>query len=254
LPMPSRRPLAESGEGLAGPEHDEQRDAQELRSFGRRRGRALSARQRHLLDAVLPPLALPLGEPCPADVASLFATAPSSIWLEIGFGGGEHLAWQARANPHVGIIGCEVFEDGVVKLLSAIDTDGLENVRVSDEDARGVLRWLPAACLDRVFILFPDPWPKRRHVKRRLINRALLDELARVMRPGAELRIATDIGDYLRTLLMAFHGHSGFVWQAAAPGDWRERGADWPPTRYEAKAEREGRRSYFLRFRRGPEG
>ena len=91
-------------------------------------------------------------------------------------------------------------------------------------------------------------------MKRRLINRVLLDELARVMRPGAELRIATDIGDYLRTLLMAFHGHSGFVWQVAGPGDWRERGADWPPTRYEAKAEREGRRSYFLRFRRGPEG
>ena len=226
----------------------------ELRSFGRRRGRALSARQQHLLDVVLPRVALPLGEACPADVASLFSTQQTAIWLEIGFGGGEHLAWQAQANPQAGIIGCEVFEDGVVKLLSAIETGGLENVRVSNEDARGVLRWLPAASLDRVFILFPDPWPKRRHVKRRLINRALLDELARVMRPGGELRIATDIGDYLRTLLMAFHGHPAFAWQAAGPGDWRERGADWPGTRYEAKAVREGRRSYFLRFARADEG
>ena len=256
MPMRSRRPLAEKGEGLTSPEsqsrsdHGEPHSAYELRSFGRRRGRALSARQQHLFDAVLPRVALPLGEACPADVASLFPTRPSVVWLEIGFGGGEHLAWQARAHPQAGIIGCEVFEDGVVKLLSAVDTDGLENVRVSNGDARGVLRWLPADSLDRVFILFPDPWPKRRHVKRRLINRALLDELARVMRPGGELRIATDIGDYLRTLLMAFHGHPGFAWEATGPSDWRERGADWPGTRYEAKAVREGRRSYFLRFRR----
>ena len=258
--MRSKRPLPEKGEGLAspsnqpGPEYGEGHSAYELRSFGRRRGRALSARQQHLLDVVLPRVALPLGEACPAEVASLFPTRPAAVWLEIGFGGGEHLAWQAQANPQVGIIGCEVFEDGVVKLLSAIDAAGLSNVRVSNEDARGVLRWLPAASLDRVFILFPDPWPKRRHVKRRLINRALLDELARVMRPGGELRIATDIGDYLRTLLMAFHGHPAFAWNATGPADWRERGADWPGTRYEAKAVREGRRSYFLKFRRAGEG
>jgi tRNA (guanine-N7-)-methyltransferase len=127
-------------------------------------------------------------------------------------------------------------------VLSAIDEGRLANVRVSSEDARAVLRWLPPASLARAFILFPDPWPKKRHVKRRLINGSLLDELARVMRPGAELRIATDIGDYLRTILLAFHGHASFAWQAAGPQDWRERGPDWPPTRYEAKAEREGRR------------
>ena len=260
MPTRSRRPLAEKGEGLTslspqpGSGHGEEHSAYELRSFGRRRGRAPSARQRHLLDVVLPRVALPLGEVCPADVASLFPTGPSAVWLEIGFGGGEHLAWQAQANPDAGIIGCEVFEDGVVKLLSAIDTGGLKNVRVSNEDARGVLRWLPAGSLDRVFILFPDPWPKRRHVKRRLINRALLDELARVMRPGGELRVATDIGDYLRTLLTAFHGHPAFTWQVKGPHDWRARGADWPGTRYEAKAVREGRRSYFLRFRRAGDG
>jgi tRNA (guanine-N7-)-methyltransferase len=242
--MRSRRPLPEAGGARQSePSH-------ELRSFGRRRGRKLSARQQHLLDDVLPKLSLVLADPPPPALAGLFPSAPAQTWLEIGFGGGEHLVWQARANPDVGIIGSEVFEDGVVKVLSAIDEGQLANVRVSSEDARAVLRWLPPASLARAFILFPDPWPKKRHVKRRLINRSLLDELARVMRPGAELRIATDIGDYLRTILLAFHGHASFAWQAAGPQDWRERGPDWPPTRYEAKAEREGRRRYYLRFAR----
>jgi tRNA (guanine-N7-)-methyltransferase len=210
----------------------------------------LGARQQHLLDETLPRVSLSLSDPPPASLAALFSDSPEQTWLEIGFGGGEHLVWQARANPGVGIIGCEVFEDGVVKLLSAIEGGGLANVRVSSEDARAVIRWLPAAAIDRAFILFPDPWPKKRHVKRRLINRSLLDELARVMRPGAELRIATDIGDYLRTILEAFREHPAFAWQAVSPKDWRDRGPDWPATRYEAKAEREGRRRYFLRFRR----
>ena len=228
---------------MTGPEH-------ELRSFGRRRGRTLSARQQALLDDVLPKLSLPLAGAAPAPLGQLFAHVPQDVWLEIGFGGGEHLIWQAGANPDVGLIGCEVFEEGVVKVLSAVEAHGLRNVRVSDDDARAVLRWLPPASLARAFILFPDPWPKRKHVKRRLINRALLDELARAMRPGAELRIATDIGDYLRTILMAFRGHPAFQWQADGPSDWRVRGDDWPQTRYEAKAVREGRPRYFLRFRR----
>ena len=180
--------------------------------------------------------------------AEAFSAPVSRVWLEIGFGGGEHLIWQARANPDAGLIGCEVFEDGVVKALSAIDEGGLNNVRISTDDAREVLRRLPGACLDRVFILFPDPWPKKRHVKRRLINRALADQLARVMRPGAELRIGTDIGDYLRTILLSLRGHPGFNWHVQGPADWRLRPVDWPPTRYEAKAGREGRRCYFLRF------
>jgi tRNA (guanine-N7-)-methyltransferase len=242
--MRSKRPLPEAG---VGPSAGEPRH--ELRSFGRRRGRKLSVRQQHLLDELLPRVTLPLTEAPPTQLTSLFSPPPERVWLEIGFGGGEHLVWQAHAHPDVGIIGCEVFEDGVVKLLSAVE-DGLANVRVSTEDARAVLRWLPAGALDRVFILFPDPWPKKRHVKRRLINRPLLDELARVMRPGGELRIATDIGDYLRTILLALRGHTAFAWQVAGPEDWRERGADWPPTRYEAKAGRERRRSYFLRLTR----
>jgi tRNA (guanine-N7-)-methyltransferase len=243
--MRSRRPLPDPGAETAEAGH-----STELRSFGRRRGRRLSARQQRLLDEVLPRLAIDIAGPRPQSIAQLFATEPSEVWLEIGFGGGEHLLWQARANPSVGIIGCEVFEDGLVKALSAIEDDAVANIRLGTGDARELLRWLPAGSLRRVFILFPDPWPKKRHVKRRLINRALLDQLARVMQPGAELRIATDIGDYLRTILLAARGHPAFAWQAQAPQDWRVRGADWPETRYEAKARREGRTSCFLRFLR----
>ena len=241
--MPSRRPPAELAAATTDTEH-----RQELRSFGRRRGRKLSARQQHLLEAVLPRVTLALSEPLPASIADLFAVPTTRTWLEIGFGGGEHLIWQAHANPDVGLIGCEVFEDGVVKALSAIEQRGLANVRLSTDDARELLRHLPDASLERVFVLFPDPWPKKRHVKRRLVNRGLFDQLARVMRPGGELRIGTDIADYLRTMLLAARGRADFAWQVQGAQDWRLRPADWPQTRYEAKAMREGRRCYFLRF------
>jgi tRNA (guanine-N7-)-methyltransferase len=241
--MPSRRPPADLSSNAPDAEY-----RQELRSFGRRRGRKLSARQQHLLDAVLPRVVLAPGQAPAGSLTDLFSVPVTRTWLEIGFGGGEHLAWQARTNPDVGLIGCEVFEDGVVKALSAIDEGALGNVRLSTEDARAVLRRLPGASLDRVFILFPDPWPKKRHVKRRLINRALIDQLARAMHPGAELRIGTDIGDYLRTIMLAMRGHAGFDWQVQGSHDWRVRPADWPQTRYEAKAGREGRGCYFLRF------
>jgi tRNA (guanine-N7-)-methyltransferase len=208
----------------------------------------LSARQASLLDAALPRLALDLTAACPDALSALFSVPISHVWLEIGFGGAEHLVWQARHNPNVGLIGCEVFADGIVKAVSAIEEQALGNVRLYPDDARDLLRWLPQASLARVFILFPDPWPKKRHVKRRLLTRALLDLLAPAMAPGAELRIATDIGDYARTMLLAVRGHPAFVWQAAGPQDWRERGADWPQTRYEAKARGDGRRCYFFRF------
>jgi tRNA (guanine-N7-)-methyltransferase len=174
----------------------------------------------------------------------------TEIWLEIGFGGAEHLIWQAEHNARAGLIGCEVYEEGVVKALTRIEELKLENVRLSTQDAREVLRWLPPASLGRVFILFPDPWPKKRHVKRRLVARGLFDLLARAMAPGAELRIATDIGDYARTILLSALGHRAFKWLAEGPGDWRERPADWPATRYEEKARSEGRRCCFLRFLR----
>lgn len=234
-------------------------DPRELRSYGRRRGRKLSPRQERLMAELLPRLAPDLAAPSPIPLGLLFdatvvggrpKTHEKDIWLEIGFGGGEHLLWQARNNPEVGIIGAEPFEDGVVKVLAAIEDEGLGNVSVHADDARALLRWLPDASIARAFILFPDPWPKRRHQKRRLVARPLLALLARVMRPGAELRIATDIGDYARTMMMAFQSSPEFVWLAEGPEDWRHRPRDWPPTRYEAKAVREGRRSAYLRFRR----
>lgn len=220
----------------------------ELRSFGRRRGRKLSVRQERLLEDLLPRIAVDPAQRELTDLDQLFPKPVLAVWLEIGFGGAEHLVWQAKVNPDVGLIGCEPFEEGLVKALTAIDEDGLGNVRLYGDDVRPLLRWLPAASLDRVFILFPDPWPKKRHQKRRLFSPALLQLLARVMKPGAELRLATDIGDYVRTALLAVAQTPEFLWTAESPADWRVRPADWPATRYEAKAGREGRRSYFFRF------
>lgn len=227
-------------------------DAQsyELRSFGRRRGRSLTARQQALLADALPPVALDLASPATKPLPGLFSGDVQEVWLEIGFGGAEHLCWQAQHHPDVGLIGCEVFEDGVIKALSAIEEHGLANIRIWADDARPLLRWLPEGALSRVFLLFPDPWPKRRHAKRRLVSPAFLDLLARAIAPAGELRIGTDIGDYARTVLLATQVHPAFAWQAEGPRDWRERSSDWPQTRYEAKAGRQGRRCYFFRFRR----
>jgi tRNA (guanine-N7-)-methyltransferase len=222
----------------------------ELRSFGRRRGRKLSPRQERLMAELLPRVRPRLGESCPCELAALFTDPVREVWIEIGFGGGEHLLWQARNNADAGIIGAEPFEDGIVKVLAGIQDEQLGNVLVHPDDVRALLRWLPPASVAKTFILFPDPWPKRRHAKRRLVARSLLEMLARVMRPGAELRVATDIGDYARTMLMAFQASPEFHWLADEAEDWRVRPADWPSTRYEAKAVREGRRSCYLRFRR----
>jgi tRNA (guanine-N7-)-methyltransferase len=199
---------------------------------------------------LLPRVAISLAEPAPADLRRLFAPPVEEVWLEIGFGGGEHLLWQARNNPGVGLIGCEPFEDGVVKVLSAIERERLPNIRLLADDTRPLLRWLPQAAIWRAFILFPDPWPKKRHHKRRLVSAATLRELARVMRPGAELRLATDIGDYASWMLQAAQVQPALRWHASSPRDWRERTADWPPTRYEQKARGAGRRCYYFRFRR----
>lgn len=217
----------------------------ELRSYGRRRGRKPSERQATLLRDVLERVAVDAERPI---------AWPQDTWLEIGFGGGEHLLYQAKANPGVVIIGCEPFEDGVIKVLSAVEDDRLGNLRVHMGDARDILRALPEQSIARAFILFPDPWPKRKHRKRRLVAPATLDLLARVMRAGGELRIGTDIGDYARTMLEAFAGEPRFIWQAQGPADWRIRPVDWPETRYEQKAAREGRVRYYFRFLRGPAG
>lgn len=226
--------------------------AYELRSFGRRRGRTLTTRQQRLADELLPRLRLPLAEVAPSASQLTAALVPGAraIWLEIGFGGGEHLVAQAAAHPEVAFLGCEPFIDGVVKVLAQIEERGLGNIRLHDDDARDVLRWLPPASIDRAFVLFPDPWPKTRHRKRRLVSGPTLALLARVMKPGAELRIGTDIGDYARTILEAVARQEAFRWTATCPTDWREQGGDWPETRYQLKARREGRRCYFLRFQR----
>ncbi|MGQ0672980.1 MAG: tRNA (guanine(46)-N(7))-methyltransferase TrmB [Hyphomicrobium sp.] len=217
----------------------------DLRSFGRKRGRKLSPRQQRLLQDVLPRV-----RPDAAMLAEASRSEERPVWLEIGFGGGEHLLWQAEAHPGVLLVGCEPYEEGVVKVLTAIEDRGLENVRVLADDVRPLLRALPASSLTRAFILFPDPWPKKRHVKRRLVSAETLGLLARVLKPGAELRVATDIGDYARTILLAITDCPDFLWPARSPEDWRRRGADWPPTRYEAKAGREGRRCAYFTFLR----
>lgn len=198
----------------------------------------------------LPSLRVPLDTPAPSDIRTLFTPAATSLWLEIGFGGGEHLVTQAQSNPEVGIIGCEPFLNGVAKVLGEIDRNGLDNIRLHDHDARQVVDWLPDHQVDRCFILFPDPWPKRRHAKRRLVAPEFLGELARVMKPGAELRFATDIADYVRTGLHAVLNCGHFEWPVQTAADWRVRPEDWPATRYEAKAEREGRQRYYFSFRR----
>ena len=185
-----------------------------------------------------------------ADCADLFPFSPTEIWLEIGFGGAEHLLAQAAARRDVGFIGCEPFINGVAKALAGIERDRLENIRLRAGDARELMARLPAGALSRIFILYPDPWPKRRQNKRRLISDAMIAELARVARPGAELRFATDIDDYAGWALRRFLRSDYFAWRAGDADDWRRPWADWPGTRYEAKAEREGRKPVYLTFSR----
>jgi tRNA (guanine-N7-)-methyltransferase len=220
--------------------------------YGRRRGRALRTGQRALLAARLPSLAVALPRSGTLDPFSLFATGVRNLALEIGFGGGEHLAELAARHRETGFIGCEVFENGIARLIARIEREGLANIRIFADDARLLIAALPPASLDRVFILFPDPWPKARHRKRRLVSPETLDRLADIMTDGGELRLATDDPDYLAQMLEVATGRPAFGWLARRPPDWRERGEDWPPTRYEEKARAAGRRPAFLRFRRLP--
>jgi tRNA (guanine-N7-)-methyltransferase len=217
--------------------------------FGRRKGRALRKRQTALIENLLPRLRLDLASPV-ADVAALFVPPVREVWLEIGFGGGEHLAWQAARHRDVGFIGCEPFINGVAGLLAEIERQDLVNVRIHDGDAGEVLDWLPDAAIGRAFLLHPDPWPKKRHWKRRFVTAENLGRLARVMALGGELRIASDWPDYVDWMVRRLTAHPAFAWTARCAEDWRTRPADWPETRYEAKAVRQGRRPVFLRFRR----
>jgi tRNA (guanine-N7-)-methyltransferase len=218
--------------------------------YGRRKGHRLRPGRQRLLAELLPQLEVRLPEDGVLDPARLFAQRPRTLWLEIGFGGGEHLAYQAAAHPDVGLIGCEPFIGGVARLLSLIEAQGLANIRLFADDARLLMQALPDACLERVFILFPDPWPKARHHKRRIVNPVTAGEFVRLLRPGGELRLASDDMDYVRAMLRALRARPELQWQARRPADWRERPADWPMTRYESKAVAAGRACVFLRFRR----
>ena len=221
---------------------------------GRRRGRPLRPGQRHLFETRLPLLRFALPEHGAFDPRRLFPAPIAGLWLEIGFGGGEHLAAQAAAHPGIGLIGAEVFENGIAKLLGEIERRALGNIRLFIGDARPLIAALPERALARAFILFPDPWPKERHKKRRLVARTTLDDLARSLADGAELRLATDVMDYARAMLECTTVHPDFIWLARGADDWRVRPADWPPSRYEDKAIAAGRRPIYLRFARRPRG
>lgn len=219
-----------------------------IHSFGRRRGRKLRANRAALLDTLLPPLSvtLPAGDGA-IDPRALFAPPPREVWIEIGFGGGEHLAWQAEHNRGVGLIGCEPYENGVVALLGHVRDRGLAaNTRIWNDDARLLLERLAPASIARAFVLFPDPWPKARHHKRRLIQAPFLGALARVLAQGAEFRLATDHADYLEWMLERVPGHPAFTLTARHV----TRPADWPETRYEAWSIGEGRHPAYLSFNR----
>lgn len=223
------------------------------RLYGRRRGHPLRARQQHLLEVTLPRLRLPAE--AAGDPIAAFPERPEALWLEIGFGGGEHALAQIEANPRAGLIASEVFENGLCSLLSRLVPEGEEetaplppNLRLWPEDVRRLLALLPEACLDRLFLLFPDPWPKARHAKRRFVHPAMLPVVARVLKPGAEWRIASDDPTYQGWVTELLSGSDLFH----LPQPATSRPAGWPPTRYEAKALREGRQPlYWSVTRRG---
>jgi tRNA (guanine-N7-)-methyltransferase len=223
--------------------------------YGRRSGKTLRPNQKRLMAELLPRVALrgvDAGENPDRRSLPVTALSPAGkpVWLEIGFGAGEHLAAQAAAHPEADLIGAEAFVNGVASLLGHVEACGLGNVRVHFGDARDLLEVLPPASIARVFLLYPDPWPKLRHHRRRFVGPENLAALARVMVPGAELRIASDIPDYVAHALAALAGARDFEAVVAGPPGWAEPWPGWPGTRYEAKALREGRAPHYLTFRR----
>jgi tRNA (guanine-N7-)-methyltransferase len=218
--------------------------------FGRRKGHPLRAGQASLIKGLLPDLAIDLGRPAPPDLRTLFKVPVDGVRLEIGFGGGEHLLHEARLSPGSGFLGCEAYVNGMAKALAAIKAEGLNNIRLYHGDALDLLDWLPAGALARVDILYPDPWPKRRHWKRRFISEDRVGRLGRVLRAGGELRFATDWPDYAEWTLLRFIRSPLFRWRAERADDWRKPWPEFPGTRYEEKAEKQGRRSCYLTFLR----
>jgi tRNA (guanine-N7-)-methyltransferase len=217
--------------------------------YGRRKGKPLTTARQDVVERLLPDLKI--DTPSAGDLLdpqALFPKHVTETWLEVGFGGGEHLAAQAETNPNVGIIGAEVFLNGVASLVRHIEQKSLSNVRIFNDDVRFLLPALPEQCLSRVFVMFPDPWPKARHAKRRFIGLENLNTLARLMRSGAELRVASDHPVYIHWALEQLTAHAAFGWSASGPQDWVSPPADHAPTRYQAKALKEGRTPHFFRF------
>lgn len=242
------------------PPHDpaipERADGAPWRNFyGRRHGKTLRKSQVAHLETTLAPLRLANvdwdsnPDRNQLDMAGAFGREAPLV-LEVGFGGGEHLAAIAQAHPDTNFIGCEPFVNGVAMLLAKIDAHSLTNIRIHPGDARDLLDVLPAAALSRAYLLYPDPWPKKRHHRRRFMNPEALDPLARALSPGADLRVATDIEDYVRHALLQVDRHPAFKWTAKSPQDWRAPWDGWVRTRYETKALREGRCAHYLRFER----
>ncbi|HEU0044042.1 tRNA (guanosine(46)-N7)-methyltransferase TrmB [Sphingomonas sp.] len=218
------------------------------RLYGRSKGHKLRAGQATLVEEMLPAVSVP--ETGPLDAATLFGTA-RPMQVEIGFGGGEHLAAQAAARPDTGFIGCEPFLNGVVQALGHVRDAGLANVRLHMGDALDVIERLPDVSLERVYLLHPDPWPKARHAKRRMVNHGPLDVIAAKLKAGGEFRLGTDDPTYCRWAMMVMGQRRDFRWTAECAADFLERPADWPETRYERKARRHGREVWYFRYVRG---
>ncbi|MRN42291.1 MULTISPECIES: tRNA (guanosine(46)-N(7))-methyltransferase TrmB [unclassified Brucella] len=216
--------------------------------FGRRHGKPLRPHQSNLFEDLLPRLKLDLATSAPQDLCSLFEASVETVRMEIGFGGGEHLHHESGRYPQSGFIGVEPFINGMAKMLAALDQAPRPNLRLYDEDATAVLDWLPDASLAGIDLFYPDPWHKRRHWKRRFVSDANLDRFARVLKPGAKFRFASDIEHYVNWTLQHCRRHAAFDWQAESPADWNDAYEGWPGTRYEAKAFREGRRAAYLTF------
>lgn len=216
--------------------------------FGRRAGKKLHKGQQALFETLLPALGIDIS--APVDPRALFPDA-RRIHLEIGYGGGEHLARMARENPEDGFIGCEVFTGGIGKLLEVIDIEGIENIALFPDDVIKLLAVMPDASIDCLYVLYPDPWPKPRHHKRRLIQFPVLAEFARVLKPGGTFRFATDIEDYANWTLAHILRAPGLKWPLLPPGAWHIPYPGWQATRYETKARRQGRSiSYYFEFNR----
>ncbi|MGI6854117.1 tRNA (guanine(46)-N(7))-methyltransferase TrmB [Mesorhizobium sp. 1B3] len=216
--------------------------------FGRRRGKGLRPLQAAALEGSLPRYKIELSAPPPARLETMFGTAVHSVRLEIGFGGGEHLLSEARCHSSTGFIGVEPFVNGMAKLMLALADEPMGNIRVHDDDATQLLDWLPDGSLSGIDLLYPDPWPKKRHWKRRFVGRVNLDRFARVLKPGGLFRFASDIDTYINWTLLHCRAHEAFAWQAHWSGDWHQPYEGWPGTRYEAKAIREGRPPAYLTF------